>query len=236
MPEMYPLLLFLTRLNAKSVKLEKPEDNRFEWEEGGWNYLQWFKKIVGLPMAETENDLNYYKRARLIEMCKEIERALFFGNRTEPEQHMHSTMGGVEFFVPSFEMKELRNIADFHEMMNRYVFGERAKHHCGQPWVFVPSDIYKMLKEVGTPVTTESVYGIPTIKFYCLRGVAYIVQEKLITDKRIFAVNIDNLVYRYREGRDITVDDNGSRGAVISACVGLELHQPEQHVVVKINE
>ncbi len=229
-PEMYPLLTLLANMQATSVRLDD-KDNKFEWEDG-WNYLQWFKKTINLHAASLSDDINYYKRQRLIEMCKDIERSFFFGQRNDNHEQ-YSTMGGIEFFVPSVEVEMPKNIADLHEIMNLYVFGERAKHHSGAPFVFVPSYIWKMIKEIGVKITVESTYGVPLIQYFCLRGMAYLVEEKMITDRRIFAVSLDDLAYRYREDRDIQIDGYTSREAEVSAYVGLDVRNPNKHLVIK---
>lgn len=219
------------------------------------NYCQIFRKSVEISrtLANTElyggADRPYQRKKKGIELMKEMERTFYFG---EPRVDTtgaapRRASGGINYFISTNATDAGGTLTESEfEAFLRTVFryGSNTRYLFCAPLIVSVVSLWAQGKLQMFP--KDKTYGIAITQYLSPHGTVNIVKDVILENLGVvsntayyagysFAVELDDVIYRYLQNRDIQMEtdiqhpgDDSYKDQYICE-VGMELHNQEKH-------
>ncbi len=222
-----------------------------------YNYCQVFSKTVDLTDIEDASklyggpDRAYQRKKKGIEMLRDLEKAFLFGEPYEDTGAKDSTLshprrltGGLLYFASAQYTSAGGALteAKFNEFLrDGFRYGSKTKFMFCSPLVL--SAINQFCQGKIQAGTGDKEYGTNVMTYFSPHGTVKLVNE-IPLEGAVYGgygilVDMAELTYRYMNGLDIQLrtDIQGNNAHKIQdeyyGAVGLELHNPEKHRILK---
>lgn len=225
-PSSYPLFTFLYNLSRR----EAP-NVRFSWLERmngqsieAYNICQRFKKTIEVRAEGHPDDRPYMRKKRLIEMMRDIEKAMFYGNRHEYEGG-GATMGGLNYFIPTYRYETF--VRDLPYLVRSW--GSNYMLFCS------PEILNSIMNMHGLDITEMDrgrtyfvriwdfvVDDTPEVKH------VYLVKHNYLNGNDVFKVCLNKLMFRYKMDICLNTDVGPYTDEALCVC-GIEIRDCFDH-------
>lgn len=214
-----------------------------------FNYLQIFRKAVEITktLANSElyggDDRSYQRKKKGIELMRDLERSFLFGEKTEDTASPRRTTGGIDEFISTNSTNANGTLTEtefegFLRTLFRY--GSNSRYLFSAPIVLSVISMWAQGKLQMFP--KDKTYGIAINQYISPHGTINLVKELMLENAGgvsstsnyggyAFAVELEEVVYRYLQNRDVQFEtDIQSPGDDFYMdqyiCeIGLEFHQ-----------
>ncbi len=224
------------------------------------NYLQIFRKSVEITktMANTElyggADRPYQRKKKGIELMRDLERAFLFGQPLEDTNsrdstlaHARRTTGGIDYFISTNATDAGGALTESEfEAFLRLVFryGSNTRYLFCAPLILSVISLWAQGKLQMFP--KDKTYGIAISQYLSPHGTVNLVKELMLENAGgvsstsfyggyAFAVELEDVVYRYLQNRDVQFEtdiqhpaDDFYKDQYICE-VGMEFHNELKH-------
>lgn len=225
----------------------------------GYNYLQEFKRSIELTRRAIntdsygQHDMNYLRRKKAIEVAKEIEKAMLFGERrddsgtkdTNLSHHRYCT-GGLLSFITTNTWNVAGTLAesDFDDHLGETVFahGNSTKYALFSSRLISIIDGWGKSKLILEP--DDQVYGIKIHTYRSSHGDLKIIYERHLSGATYngYGIILDlkdgDVAYRYLQNCDLKWDygiqanDKRTKLDEVSGIIGLQVGNEALHDVI----
>lgn len=214
-----------------------------------YNYLQIFRKSVEITKTLANSELyggadrDYQRKKKGIELMRDLERSFLFGEKAEDTSTPRRTTGGVDEFISTNATAAGGTLTETEfEGFLRTVFryGSNTRYLFSAPIVLSVISMWAQGKLQMFP--KDKTYGIAISQYISPHGTINLVKELMLENAGgvsstsyyggyAFALELEEIVYRYLQNRDIQFEteiqhpgDDYYKDQYICE-VGLEFHQ-----------
>lgn len=214
------------------------------------NYTQIFRTPFGVTETADKSemyggkDINVVRKSAGVDHMKSIEEAMLFGEPKEDTTgtHYRRATGGLNYFVSTNRTDASGTLAESEmETFCRSIFryGSNKKLLLASPLIVSAINSWAGAKQQTVP-KAES-YGVNLKEYISGHGTLYIAKHNLLEQSYsgyAFAVDMDNIDYRYIQGRDTKLltdrqanDEDSVVEEYLTEC-GLQLDLEKTHGVL----
>ena len=219
------------------------------------NYLQIFSKAVKITKTAEAIDTYggnrraYEQRKKGVEYKREMESQFFWG---EPKEDTSGSeprrqTGGIYYFLgatsPTLDMSSAALTESAFEgwLKDVFTYDEGDRYLFTGPLVLSQISQFASGKQRMTP-GKDKTYGISVVKYISALGVINMVLDRHFIGPHAgkgLALKMDEIVYRYLQGQDMTLHLNQQPNNVkykldeYEATIGLEIHHSLKHGILK---
>lgn len=221
-----------------------------------FNYLQIFRKSVEISktLANSElyggDDRSYQRKKKGIELMRDMERSFLFGEASEDTTNIRRTTGGIDEFIQTNATGAGGTLTETEfEGFLRTVFryGSNTRYLFSAPIVLSVISMWAQGKI--NMFSKDKTYGIAISQYTSPHGTINLVKELMLENAGgvsstsyyggyAFAIELEEVVYRYLQNRDIQFEteiqspgDDFYKDQYICE-VGMEFHQERKHGVL----
>jgi hypothetical protein len=226
-----------------------------------WNCLQIMRKSVEVTNTMLNSDLyggdirSYERKVKGIELMRDMEHVFLFGERLEDTSagkdasltHARRTSGGLNYYITTNATAVGGILAetDFEAFIRTVTrFGEGDIYLFAAPLII--STISQWAQGKLNMYPKDKTYGISIAQYLSPHGTINLVKDYMLENAGsvsntayyggyAFAVKLDDVVYRYLQNRDVTMEadiqhpgDDFVKDQYICE-VGMEFHNQEKH-------
>jgi len=241
-------LVIIGNANEEGATMPTMKSNN---EAEVYNYTQIFRTPFGVTATENASkeyggkDLSVQRKKKGIEHAVDIERAFLFGERkllTSGTHYLRTTRGLLKFISTN-----VTNIGGLMSKQQLDTFCQGVFQYGSNKRLLLCSPtLLTAISQLGAGmlniVPSDKVFGLSIKEYLTPHGTLYLAKHKLLEstyDGYGIAVDVDNLKYRFLEGRDTKLntnvqanDEDGERDEYITEC-GLECRQEQTHGILK---
>lgn len=223
------------------------------------NYLQIFRKSVEITktLANTklygESDRAYQRRKKGIEIMRDFERAFLFGEPLEDTatkdtsvSFARRTTGGINYFVGTNGNSTGANGTLSESTLETWL-RSFFKYGSSSRMVFASSLVISAISGLARSklemIPRDKTYGIAITQYLSPHGTLNLIHDKLLENGTgatyfggyAFAIEMDDVLYRYLTNRDVTFETNIQASGDDSykdqyICeIGMEFHNCLKH-------
>lgn len=189
-----PLFIILS-----NQELNNEINSTYTWEDKEGkehtNNTQIFRKTIPLNYNQYDfaADRIHCHKKELIEISRDIERALLFGHRSE--NNNYKTMGGLDYFLPyaTYPKSFLNSEQDFENFCRKmFLLIDHGLNKSSQIYVLSNSVNIELL--AGAPwnrpkwVPEEKTYGIPVLEYISPYLNVFMIEEPFLKDDELFII------------------------------------------------
>lgn len=226
------------------------------------NYLQIFRKSVEITktMANTElyggADRPYQRKKKGIELMRDLERAFLFGQPLEDTStsrgdatltHARRTTGGIDYFISTnaTDAGGALTESEFEGFLRTvFRYGSNTRYLFCAPLILSVVSLWAQGKLQTFP--KDKTYGIAITQYLSPQGTINLVKELMLENAGgvsstsyyggyAFAIELEDIVYRYLQNRDVQFEtdiqhpaDDFYKDQYICE-VGMEFHNELKH-------
>ncbi len=177
-----------------------------------------------------------------IELLRNVENAFLFGVRYNDTSGTRRTTGGLTYFISSYTSNiggSLTYTTLEGELRTVFRYGADRKFMLASPLVMSAMSLLVHKNGSLRVVPKENTYGIAISQWLSPHGTVMLVKDNQLQGTTYggyaFLLELEELAYRYMQGRDVTLSTNVQNPAddfyldVYDCEVGLEIHNEPKH-------